>query len=120
MWPSGWKRHRIPYRGEPQPKFAKRRKQFRNLRNEKRENITTILVIVIIMAVIFGCIIFNPSNANPNKLRQGIIVFIFTLVLIASIVAGISSVSKFRKDYDIDTSPELEKANDRQSEDSND
>jgi hypothetical protein len=73
-----------------------------------------------LMIVVLGCIIFNPSNANPNKLRQGIIIFIFTLILILPIVAGFSSVNKFRKGYDVDISKEAEQANDSQPEDSND
>lgn len=119
MWPSGWKRHRIPYRGEPEPKLPKRRKQIRNLRFEKRENVITISIIIVLMIIVFGCVILNSSNTNPNKLKQAIIVFIFTLMLILPIAAGFSSINKFRKGYDIDVSKKSESASVEPTEASN-
>ena len=118
MWPSGWKRHRLPYRGEPQPKFPKRRRQTRDLKAEKRGNIITIITIFVLMAVIFGCIIFSPNgNNDTDKLTQGIVVLVIMLILIIPIAAGLSSVNKFRKGYDVDVSEESEKDGDEQSED---
>ena len=111
MWPSGWKRHHIPYRGEPQPKYPKRRRRVRDLKAEKRANILT-------MSIIFGYIIFSPNgNNDSDKLRQGIAVLIITLILIMPIAAGLSSVNKFRKGYDIDVSDEDDKDDDSKSED---
>jgi hypothetical protein len=119
MWPSGWKRHHLPYRGEPQPKFPKRRRQVRDLKAEKRANILTISIIFILMAIVFGCIIFNPNgNNDSDKLRQGIAVLVITLILIVPIAAGLSSVNKFRKGYDVDVSEEAEKDDNNKSEDS--
>src|SRR5688572_18264183 len=121
MWPSGWNRHRLPYRGEPRPKFPKRRRQVRDLRAEKRANILTISTILILMAIVFGCIIFSPNgNNDSDKLRQGIVVLVITLILIIPIGAGLSSVNKFRKGYDVDVSDEDDKDDDTKSEDSKD
>ena len=121
MWPSGWNRHHLPYRGEPRPKFPKRRRQMRDLKAEKRANILTISIILILMAIVFGCIIFGPNgNSDSDKLRQGIIVFVITLILIIPIAAGLSSVNKFRKGYDVDVSDESENDDDEQSEDPKD
>ena len=121
MWPSGWKRHHLPYRGEPQPKFPKRRRQVRDLKAEKRANMLTISIIFILMAVVFSCIIFSPNgNSDQDKLRQGIIALVITLILTIPIAAGLSSVNKFRKGYDVDVSDEAEKDDDEQSEDSKD
>src|SRR5918993_3930880 len=107
MWPSGWQRHRLPYRGEPRPKFPKRRRQTRDLKAEKRANILTISIIFVLMAMVFGCIIFSPNgNNDSDKLRQGIAGLVITLILIVPIAAGLSSVNKFRKGYDIDVSDE--------------
>ena len=119
MWPSGWKRHHLPYRGEPRPKFPKRRRQVRDLKAEKRANILTISIIFILMAIVFGCIIFSPNgNNDSDKLRQGIAALIITLILIVPIAAGLSSVNKFRKGYDVDVSEEVEKDDNNKSEDS--
>jgi hypothetical protein len=110
----------IPYRGEPQPKYPKRRMRGRDLKSEKRANILTISIIFILMVIVFGCIIFSPNgNSDSDKLRQGIIALIITLILIVPIAAGLSSVNKFRKGYDIDISDETEN-DDEQSEDSKD
>ena len=118
MWPPGWKRHHLPYRGEPRPKFPKRRRQVRDLKAEKRANILTISIIFIFMAVVFGCIIFSPNgNSDSDKLRQGIIVLVIMLILIIPIAAGLSSVNKFRKGYDVDVSDEPKKDDDEQLED---
>ena len=117
MWPSEWKRHHLPYRGEPQPKFPKRRRQLRDLKAEKRANILTISIIFLLMAVVFGCIIFSPNgNSDSDKLRQGIIALVIMLILIIPIAAGLSSVNKFRKGYDIDVSEEAEKDDNNKSE----
>ena len=121
MWPSGWNRHHLPYRGEPRPKFPKRRRQLRNLKAEKRANILTISIIFILMAVVLSCLMFSPNgNGNSDKLRQGILVLVITLILIIPIAAGLSSVNKFRKGYDVDVSDEAEKDDDEQSENSKD
>ena len=118
MWPSGWKRHHLPYRGEPRPKFPKRRRQVRDLKAEKRANILTISIIFILMAIVFGCIIFSPNgNNDSDKLRQGIVALVITLILIIPVAAGLSSVNKFRKGYDVDVSDEAEKDNGSKSED---
>jgi len=119
MWPSGWNRHRLPYRGEPRPKFPKRRRQVRDLRAEKRANILTISTIFILMAIAFGCIILSPNgNNDSDKLRQGIVVLVITLILIVPIASGLSSVNKFRKGYDVDVSDEAEKDDNNKLEDS--
>ena len=121
MWPSGWNRHRLPYRGEPRPKFPKRQRQVRDLKAEKRANILTISIIFILMAIVFGCIIFSPNgNNDSDKLRQGIVVLVITLILIITIASGLSSVNKFRKGYDVDVSDEEEKDDNNKSEDSKD
>jgi len=111
----------IPYRGEPQPKYPKRRMRGRDLKSEKRANILTISIIFILMAIVFGCIIFSPNgNSDSDKLRQGIIFLVITLILIIPIAAGLSSVNKFRKGYDVDVSDEDDKDDDTKSEDSKD
>jgi len=70
------------------------------------------------MAVVFGCIIFGPNgNNDTDKLRQGIVVLVIMLVLIIPIAAGLSSVNKFRKGYDVDVSDEPKKDDDEQLED---
>ena len=110
----------IPYRGEPQPKYPKRRLRVRDLKAEKRANILTISIIFILMTIVFGCIIFSPNgNNDSDKLRQGIAALIITLILIVPIAAGLTSVNKFRKGYDIDVSDEDDKDDDSKSEDSN-
>ena len=109
----------IPYRGEPQPKYPKRRMRGRDLKAEKRANILTISIIFILMAIVFGCIIFSPNgNNDSDKLRQGIVVLVITLILIITIASGLSSVNKFRKGYDVDVSDEAEKDDNNKSEDS--
>ena len=109
----------IPYRGEPQPKYPKRRIRVRDLKAEKRVNILTISIIFILTAVVFGCIIFSPNgNSDSDKLRQGIVVLVITLILIVPIASGLSSVNKFRKGYDFDVSDEAEKDDNNKLEDS--
>ena len=70
------------------------------------------------MAVVFGCIIFSPNgNNDPDRLRQGIVALVIMLILIIPIAAGLSSVNKFRKGYDVDISEESEKDANEQLQD---
>lgn len=76
----------------------------------------TIVGILVFLTAIPLCIIFNPYSANnSNKLAQVIIVFVFALILVIPIVAGLLSVNKFRKGYDIDVSDTTEKDDVRNS-----
>ena len=109
MWPSGWKRHHIPYRGEPQSKFPKRRRQFRNLQGERRQIAITLLVIFIITALALSLVLFIPDNESINKFAASIVILIVSSILTIAILSGITSVNKFRKGYDVDISEESEK-----------
>ena len=99
----------LPYRGEPQPKFPKRRRQFRNLRTERREGATTIFLIILVVVLIIGFAIFNSSDSTTEFLQRSLIVLVFISPVILAIINGFKSVNKFRKGYDIDVSNETEK-----------
>jgi hypothetical protein len=114
MWPSGWKRHHLPYRGEPQPKFPKRRRQFRNLKGERREVARTLAVILALTMLVLGFILLTPSDGQTNKFAASIVVLIVASILTIAILQGITSVNKFRKGYDVDVSEEPEKDKDEQ------
>ena len=114
MWPSGWKRHQVPYRGEPQPKFPKRRRQFRNLQAERRQIAITLLLIFIITALVLSLVLFSPDNESRNKFAASIVVLIVALILTITILSGITSVNKFRRGYDVDISDEPEEDKDDQ------
>ena len=120
MWPSGWKRHHIPYRGEPQPKFPKRQRQFRNLKAEGRQIAITLLVIFMLTAFVLSLVLFSPTDESKNKFVAGVVVLIVASILTIAILSGITSVDKFRKGYDVDTSEESEKEKSKPSENSND
>ena len=120
MLPSGWKRHHLPYRGEPKQKYPKRRRQLRNLKGERREMAFTLVVILILTALVLGFILVTPSDGQTNKFAASIVVLIVASILMIAILSGITSVNKFRKGYDVDISDEAEKEKDNGSEDSND
>ena len=120
MWPSGWKRHHLPYRGEPKPKYPKRRRQLRNLKAERRQIAITLLVIFILTAFVLSIVLLSPVDESRNKFAASIVVLIVASILTIAILSGITSLNKFRKGYDVDISDEPEKGKDKQSEDSND
>ena len=109
MWTPKQKRDKeIPDRGETPRKYPKLRRQIRNVKAEKRETIITILIAFVILVAIPICIIFNPYNSNTDRSNQTIIVFIFALIVIIPIAAGLFSVNRFRKGHDIDISEKKE------------
>ena len=119
MWTPKQKRDKeIPYRGEAPQEYPKRRRQLRNLKAEKRTNIVTLLIVFIFLTTIALCIIFNPYNSNnSNKLEQGILAFIFVLILMTPIASGLLSINKFRKGQDVDLSKRAKKEKDKNIED---
>jgi hypothetical protein len=120
MWHSGWKRHHLPYRGEPKPKYPKRRRQLRNLKAERRQIAITLLVIFILTAFVLSLVLLSSVDESRNKFAASIVVLVVASILTIAILSGITSVNKFRKGYDVDISDEREKEKDQQSKDSND
>jgi len=118
MWPSGWKRHHLPYRGKPRPKYLKRRRQFRNLKVGRRQIAITLLVIFIFTAFVLSLVLFGPTDDSTNKFAASIVVLIVASILTIAILNGMASVNKFRKGYDVDISEESEDDDGKQSEDS--
>ena len=111
-----WKE--LPYRGDGESKNSKPLRQFRNMKQERRETAISIFVILVFGLIFFACIAFSsgPDDNNAAKLG-GIVIGTF---FILTLIAGILSAHKFRKGYDIDISEESEKEKDKQSEDSRD
>jgi hypothetical protein len=107
----------LPYRGEPQPKLPKRRRQIRDLKTERRKASTTIFLIVFVGLLISGFAIFISADSTTEFLQRGLIVLVFLLPLVFAINSGFKSVNKFRKGYDIDISGESESENSKQPED---
>ena len=107
MWPSGHRKDKeIPYRGEPVRKYLKRGRQFRNLRDEKREIAITIFIILTVAALIILFINTAPSSNSANTLKSSLVILAFFVFIILAVISGYKSVNKFRKGYDIDASKE--------------
>ncbi len=96
----------VPYKGEPEPKFPKPRRQFRNLRKEMWENMITILVIVILCSLFFAFLALDPTMNNVYKSSAAIIAIPFILIFVTGVAFGLKSINRFRKGIDIDTSKE--------------
>lgn len=110
----GWWKE-LPYRGDGQPRNRKPRKRFRNLKKEKRENIVSILVIVVFFSIPLGLFIFGQSPYDSSGTsRIGSLIAIALLMLV--LIIGILSISKFRKGYDVDISAETKKEDDHSSD----
>ena len=120
MWPSGWKRNHLPYRGEPKPKSPKRRRQLRNLKAERKQIAITLLVIFILTTFVLSLVLLSSVDESRNKFAASLVVLVVASILTITILSGITSVNKFREGYDVDISDEREKEKDKQSKDSND
>ena len=103
-------RRGIPYRGDGWPKGQKARKQYRNLRKEKKQDIFSIIKLFAFFILVFGFIIgFLASNFNSNDMWGVIVIGILIILFCGLIITiGMMSINKFRKGYDIDTSDEQE------------
>jgi len=108
-----------PYRGQPRPKYPKVKRQFRNLYREKWENKTTIIILFLfsLFVLIYGLYKFQ-INHNPGTLIISLIIFSILLTITLAITNGLTSVNKFRKDYDIDISASEEKDEDKKIDES--
>ncbi|MDQ3004922.1 MAG: hypothetical protein M3R47_06005 [Chloroflexota bacterium] len=111
----GWWKE-LPYRGDGESKNKKPRKRFVNMKRNRREAIVSMLIVFILFSIPFGCIIFGQSPNGNDTTKTGIVVI--GLIFILTFMAGIASISKFRKGYDVDISEESENDDDKQSEDS--
>jgi protein-S-isoprenylcysteine O-methyltransferase Ste14 len=110
MNPFGWKDWiELPYRGDGEPTTSKRKKRFANLRKERRETIKIIIGAIVLFAVIFGCILSDPTTPYDNSIK--IVSIVIGLILVLVFVMGILSLTKFRKGFDVDISDEKEKDN---------
>lgn len=115
MNPFGWKDWKeLPYRGDGQPRTSKRKRRFVNLKRERREFVT---VIIGILAVV-SCVIFSAKDTQtPNNNDPGLIPgIIIGAILALTLIAGIASLYKFRKGYDVDVLDEEEKDKDDNKE----
>jgi choline-glycine betaine transporter len=115
----GWWKE-LPYRGSGEPKGSKPRRQFRNLKKEKQENILTVFGLLILLGLLFSCLAFAPGINDAHKSATKIVAIPFIIAFLAAIISAIKSINKFRKGYDVDISDEAEKEKDNRSEDSND
>ncbi len=110
MKDSGWRDwNEPPYRGDGEPKAPKRKRRFVNVKKERRQIAKTILGIIILSAIFFGYVMTDPTTPYDNSIKIAAVVIVIIVVLI--FVAGILSLNKFRKGYDVDISDEKEKDN---------
>jgi len=106
----------IPYRGDGNPRNIKPRKRFRNFKKERREIILSMLIVLVLFLIPLSLFIFGQSPYDNNTTNTGS--FVIGLFLVLTLIAGIASISKFRKGYDIDISEDSEKDSDEKPEDS--
>ncbi|MFT3890138.1 MAG: hypothetical protein QM730_00755 [Anaerolineales bacterium] len=105
MWTPEQKRNKeIPYRGGPSRKYPRRQRQVRNLKEEKKRKIWTILISLAILIAIFAFVLLNSTSSSDQKATQIIVFLVLLFVFIAPLLAGLSSINKFRKGYDVDVS----------------
>ena len=105
MNPFGWKKWKeLPYRGDGEPRSSKRKRRYINLRKEKWKTVTSIFWVIVLFAVIFVFIAFDPNTTHDNSTK--IVVGVIGLILALTFVAGILSLNRFREGYDVDISDE--------------
>jgi hypothetical protein len=103
----GYPRKRyLPYRGQTEPKYINRGKQFRNLLAENRERTKTSIVLGLLnLSVWVGSIIsYNLDNMAAFFILMSIAIVL--LVLTIAITQGAKAINKFRPGYDLDVSAE--------------
>ena len=103
-----WKE--LPYRGDGESRNSKPLRRFVNLKKARREILISIFMVIMLSAIMFGCILFDPNTNIAAKTAVIVIGSIFTLTL----VTGILSFNKFRKGHDADISEKTEKDKDEQ------
>ncbi len=98
-------RRPIPYRGQPQPKYPRRRKQFRNLRAESLQNIATVWTFGALSILVLVLGLVSSGDGAWQDWGAFVIVFALGMMLTLALADATRSVNKFRKGYDFDTSP---------------
>jgi hypothetical protein len=105
MNPFGWKKWKeLPYRGESQPKYPRRKRQSRNLKKERRKNLILIAGVAGIITLGIGFIAMHPTLDRAEKLTGIIAILVVALPFAIAIISGMMSINRFRKGYDIDIS----------------
>ncbi|MBI5297118.1 MAG: prepilin peptidase [Chloroflexi bacterium] len=109
-------RYHVPYRGEPQRKYPKPRRQVRNLRRERWLDWLSmgIPLFATIALIVFGVVF----HRDMEVIALGIIFSgaIFGLTVTASIHDAAKSINRFRRGYDIDISNSEEERQRRQAQ----
>jgi Na+-transporting methylmalonyl-CoA/oxaloacetate decarboxylase gamma subunit len=106
--------HEPPYHGDGKSNDIKPRRRLINIKRNRREIIKSIFIIVIILFVPFGSIFIFGQSPYGNDITltgSAVIGLIFLLILIA----GIVSISRFRKGIDIEIPDEIEDQKDKSS-----
>jgi len=103
------RRGHLPYRGQPNPKYPKRKRQARNLRNERIKNILTIgaLSLLFVGLLFFFVFILKDSfvDGRIEEFPGEFVLFgIGFIVVIIAVSDGLKNINKFRKGFDIDIS----------------
>lgn len=109
-------RYHMPYRGEPQRKYSKPRRQVRNLRSERcLDRLSMGIPLFATIALIMFGLFFHR---DLEVIALGIIFSgaIFGLTVTASIHDATKSINRFRKGYDIDVSNSEEERQHRQAQ----
>lgn len=98
---------RLPYRGEPEPKLPRPKRQVRNFSAEKRMTVKTISMWILLTVITLGVAIFSfYTDDNGYGSAIAIAVFLLTLTITVGVVNGLTSINKFRQGHDIDISDE--------------
>jgi len=114
-------RGHLPYRGEPQPKYPKPKKQIRNLRQERIIRFLILGICVLIMTALIS-IMISTYRADAIDFTLTFVIGLVTLLILfitVSVADGIKNVNRFRKGYDIDISGESKGKDGEQTEDLN-
>jgi hypothetical protein len=103
-----WKE--LPYRGEPPDKTPKprKRKRIRTAKEKRRENVISAFIIFISLTFISCLIYFDPNLPRDQTWKIALFVLAI-LLLMVGLSAGINTVNKHLRGYDLDDSKHSDK-----------
>jgi hypothetical protein len=107
----GWWKE-VPFRGDGKSS-NKPRRRFVNIKSNRRETIVSILIVLGLFVIPFGCLFIFGQAPSDNGTELGGAVIGLLFLLIFSI--GIASINKIRKGYDIEIPDEQENQNSKGS-----
>ncbi len=97
---------RQPYRGQPEPRYVKTGRRFRNLLAEKRERFRILLILGLLNITAVVGLIFFYTAGNEILFALFFVGTIFLFVFTVTAESGTREIDKFQPGYDIDISNE--------------